>query len=356
MTVGLAPLDDLAAMGAGDPGGMLGLIGGLGGQLRAGFRLGREASALPAAEGLTAAIVCGMGGSGVIGDLVRSVFGPHLPVPLQVVKGYELPAWSARDTLVIAVSFSGNTEETLAAYGRALEANCRLVAISAGGELAARAEADDVPTISVPPDVPVPRAALGYLAGAAVGVLDAIGLVPPADDDVRQAGDLLDGLAGRLGPGVPAGENPAKSLAAWLVGRIPVVWGSEGVAEAAALRWKTQLNENAKVPAFASTLPELDHNEIEGWSEGSGAPFGLVVLRHPEEDPRVAGRVAATLEAIAPSGMEARTILAEGSGRLAVAMSLVAIGDFVSTYLAILRKVDPTPVPVLMGLKARLAR
>jgi glucose/mannose-6-phosphate isomerase len=129
------------------------------------------------------------------------------------------------------------------------------------------------------------------------------------------------------------------------------VWGSEGPAEAAALRWKTQLNENAKLPAFHSVLPELDHNEIEGWTAEAGRPFALVVLRHAGEHPRVARRVRATLEALRDSGLESREVSGEGSTSMEALLSLILLGDFVSTYLAILRGIDPMPVRVLTQLK-----
>jgi glucose/mannose-6-phosphate isomerase len=270
------------------------------------------------------------------------------------VKGYSLPAYCGKETLVIAVSYSGETEETLAAFAQAVSAGCRTVAVSSGGQLAELARADGVAQVSIPSDVPAPRGALGYLVGAAVGVLEAIGILPAAAEELAKAPVALDALTSELGPDRPIEGNRAKTLAAWLRGRVPVVWGSEGVAEAAALRWKTQLNENAKVPAFHSVLPELDHNEIEGWIDDAGSSFALVVLRHAGEHPRIARRVRATLEAMGDSGLEWREVSGEGSTPLEALLSLILLGDFASTYLAILRGVDPMPVRVLTELKDRL--
>src|SRR5207244_2902142 len=149
--------------------------------------------------------VCGMGGSGVAGDVLRSLYAGRLPLPIVVVKGYELPEFCGRDTLVFAVSFSGNTEETVAAYGEAVSRGCRVVAVSAGGELAAMAETDDVARVPIPQHVPVPRAALGYLAMAPLGVLHSMGMVPRGPEDAAEAVALLDGLAAALGRGVPEG-------------------------------------------------------------------------------------------------------------------------------------------------------
>jgi glucose/mannose-6-phosphate isomerase len=200
----------------------------------------------------------------------------------------------------------------------------------------------------------MPRAALGFLSGAAMGVLEAIGLLPPFEADVGEAERVLGSLAADLGAEAPAERNEAKSLAAWLAGRMPVVWGTEGLAAAAALRWKTQMNENAKVPAFAGILPELDHNEVEGWSEGTGAGFAVIALRHRAEHPRIAPRVAATTTVVGPSKLEVHEVKAEGFGPVESLFSLVMLGDFVSTYLGILRGVDPLAIPVLTSLKERL--
>ena len=347
-------LDHPAALAAADPGGMLSLAGRLGSQLRGGFEAGRRAAGLPSGEGIRAVGLCGMGGSGVGGDILRSLFAERLPVPVVVSKGYAVPEFFGKDTLVVASSFSGNTEETLAAYAEAVSRGCRVVTVSAGGDLAERSRIDGVAHVRLPDNVPVPRAALGYLSAAPVGILEGVGLIPPMSHEVEQAAALLDDLAGRLGPERPSAENEAKSLAVWLAGRTPVIWGSEGLAEAPAVRWKTQVNENAKAPAFASVLPELDHNEIEGWSEGSGRDYGLVILRHPLEHPRIQPRVVATLGAVAVSGLEGREVWAAGAASLEILFSLIMKGDFASTYLAILRGVDPTPIPVLTGLKQRL--
>lgn len=349
-----AILDDPAALRAADPEGMLALVADLGTHLGEGFALGRRAGDLPTADGVGSIAVCGMGGSGIVGDVLRASFADRLPVPVTTVKGYGLPAFCGKDTLVIAVSYSGDTEETLAAYAQAVAVGCRVIALSSGGELATIARAGGGPHVPVPGHVPAPRAALGYLVGAAVGVLEAVGLLPDAGPELDGASGALRALSAELAQDRPVEGNRAKSIAGWLLGRFPVVWGSEGVAEAAALRWKMQFNENAKVPAFHAVLPELDHNEIEGWSERTGRAFGLLVLRHGREHPRIARRVEATMENIAGAGLECREVAVEGSASLEILLSFVMLADFASTYLAILRGVDPMPVHVLTRLKERL--
>lgn len=350
-----ALLDDRQALARADPGDMLGVVAGSGRQLLEGLAAGRAAGVAPGAD-VRSVVLCGMGGSAVAGDLARSGLGGELAVPLVVVRGYGLPGFCGPGTLVVAVSHSGNTEETLAAYDDARRRGCRVVAVSAGGELARRARRDGVPHAAVPGAALMPRSAVGHLAGAVLGILEAAGVTSGVGPALERTAATLEALARELGPERPADENEAKSLALWLLGGTPLVWGSEGVAEGPALRWKTQLNENAKVPAFHAVLPELDHNEVEGWCQGAGAGYRVVVLRHPGEHPRVAARVEATLASLEGSGLAFRAVHAVGHTPLEWVFSLVLEGDFVSTYLALARGVDPTPVPVLAALKERLRR
>jgi glucose/mannose-6-phosphate isomerase len=352
----VATLDDRAVIAAADPGGMLGFIAGMGGQLRKGFQLGAAVPSPPPAQGTQAVVVCGMGGSGIAGDVARSVFAAESPVPIVVSKGFQLPGWCRSDSFVIAVSFSGDTEETVTAYEEAVVRGCRVATVSAGGRLEDASASNRTPHVPIPNDVPMPRAAVGYLAAGVIGLLSATGLFPDAGKTVTTTADALDLLADRVGPGRPTPENEAKGVAAMVADRIALVWTSEGPAEAAALRWKTQLNENAKMPAFHSILPELDHNEIEGMAAADAGQFGVLVLRHRLEHPRVAARVEATLEVLGGSGLEVREVWGSGATPLEVVFWLLMLGDFASVYAAVLRGVDPTPVPVLMGLKERLRR
>lgn len=349
-------LDDTGALRAGDPGGMLERIASLPRQLRDGLAAAAGTAALPPPQGIRAVVMCGMGGSGVAGDVVRSVYGPTVEVPVVVVKGYTLPAFCDGDCLVVASSFSGDTEEVVSVYREALARGCRVVAVASNGELAALAEAHDAPLVPVPGEIGMPRAAVGFLSAAAIGVLHAVGLLPSAARDVEQAASLLEEFGPSLGPARPLDGNQAKAVAAWLGPRVPVVWGSEGLAEAAAGRWRTQFNENAKVPAFASVIPELDHNEVEGWTGLGDGPFAVVVLRHGREAAAIDRRVRATMAALEGPGLDIRQVSAPDAPALASLFALVAVGDYASAYAAILRGVDPTPVPVLTGLKERLAR
>ncbi len=348
-------LDDQVSIRTVDGSGMLALVGTLGEQLRDGFTLGRSVEDLPSLEGVGNVVVCGMGGSGVTGDVMGAALSGTLPIPMVTTKGYGLPSFSGPNTLVLAVSYSGNTEETLAAYREAVSRRCRVVAIASGGALQTAAREDGVPIVSVPPDVLAPRAALGYLVGAGLAVMQPLNPDGGGRGAVEAAGRALDQRAARLGADQPVESNPAKQVATWLGDAIPLVWATEGVAEAAAVRWKTQFNENAKAPAFWGVLPEIDHNEVEGWSGEASESHRVVVLRSHSEPPRMALRVRATIDAMASVGLEAREVWSEGSSALEQALTLILVGDFVSVYLAVLRGIDPTPIPMLSGLKERRA-
>jgi glucose/mannose-6-phosphate isomerase len=354
LMVDRASLDDPYAVAAADPGGMLQAVAGLGNQLTRGFEIGFQGHR-EHQDDLTAVVVCGMGGSGIAGDVIRSLLGDRLDVPILVSKGEGLPSFCGPRTLLFAVSYSGGTAETVACYQAAAERGCSVVTVSAGGRLQEEALGRGGSHLGVPGDMSMPRAALGYLSGALIGWLDRqenLGL----GVEVHAAAGALDSLAAAWSVLSPAEANEAKALAAWLLRRTPVVWGTDGLMEAAALRFKNQINENAKVPAFSSVLPELDHNEIEGWAPGLGEGFAVVALRHDGERPGVAERFDATVELVTGSGLDVREVRVDGSGPLERLFGTILLGDFASTYLGILRGVDPTPIPVLTGLKARLGR
>jgi glucose/mannose-6-phosphate isomerase len=345
-------LDDAAALSAADPAGMLGAVAQLSAHCRAGYEAGRAAGVGAASP--AALVFCGMGGSGVAGDVVRSVYGDRLGVPVVIVRGGELPAFCGRDTFVVASSYSGGTAETVDAFDEAVRRGCSVVAVASGGPLAERALDRSVALARVPGGM-MPRAAFGFLTLAAIGVLERAGLLPALADEVRRATDELDTVLETLAPSVPLAVNEAKRIASEIGARVPAVWGEEGLAAAAAVRWKNQMNENAKTPALASALPELDHNEVVGWSEGAGERFAVIALRHEGERPDDAARFEPSLEIAAAAGARTVEVWARGSSPLSRLLSLVAIGDHASTYLAAMRGVDPTPIDAIVRLKQALA-
>jgi glucose/mannose-6-phosphate isomerase len=347
-------LDDLGALRAGDPGGMLDIVAALPAHARDGYAAGRAVAELPSVDDITAVAFCGMGGSAVAGDVLRALYRYRLGVPLDVLRSPELPAYCGPHTLVIASSYSGATAETLACFREAVARGCRVIAISSGGPLAAEAREGGYAVVPAPPGF-MPRAALGSLAFGAIGVLEAVGLVPAAADDVDETVRELTAIAGRLGPEVPRASNDAKELA-WQVGdRVPVIWGGDGLAAVAASRWKTQFNENAKMPAWASSLPELDHNEVVGWVRPAGDGSIVIALRHEGERPEVATRFAPSLDIAREAGCVTAEEWAAGRSALARLCSLIMMGDFTTTNAGIARGADPTPVHAIDRLKAALA-
>jgi glucose/mannose-6-phosphate isomerase len=324
------------------------------GQLESSFRVATASGV--AAGSVDSVAFCAMGGSAAAGDIAEAALAETAPLPIRTLRGYRLPAHLGKGSLVVCLSYSGNTEETLAAYAEARSRGCRVVAVSAAGELASRAAIDGIPHVELAGDCPQPRAALGHLTGAALGVLTAAGVVPGQDVEVQEAVAHVSAQAAGLAPSVPTRSNPAKQLAGWLGERFPVVWGSEGVSGAAAWRWKCAFNENAKIPAFASELPELDHHEVAGWSAGTGERFALIVLREAGEHPSIDARLEATLDQVRRSGIEVREVRALGHSPLARAISLMLLGDVASTYHAMARGIDPAPIEAISKVKARLAR
>jgi glucose/mannose-6-phosphate isomerase len=347
-------LDDAAAMRAADPSGMLGLVSELADHCREGYRLGRATEGLPSADDLTAVAFCGMGGSAVAGDVVRALYAARLHLPVTVIRTPELPAWCGPHSLVVVSSYSGNTAESLTLFAEAVARGCRIIVVTSGGELAQRASELAVGTVMVPARF-MPRAAVGYLALGVLGALESVGLVPSVAADLDETLGELSRILEVNGSAVPATSNPAKTLALRIGERFPVVWGAEGLAATAAYRWKTQFNENAKVPAFWGSLPEVDHNEVVGWAEGAGRSFFLVALRHDGEHDEVAARFPLSIEIARSSGIEAEEIWASGVSGLSRLFELVLHGDLVSTYHAIARGVDPTPIDAIARLKRALA-
>jgi glucose/mannose-6-phosphate isomerase len=348
-------LDDERALRDGDPSGMLDAVLGLSGQAREGYGLGLAGADLPSAEGVANVAFVGMGGSAVSGDVLRVLMAARLRVPIVVIRSPELPEWVGPHTLVVASSYSGDTAETLAGFEEAIRRGARVVAVTSGGELGRRAEALALGRVVVPGGFQ-PRAALGYLAFGTLGALEAAGLLPPLGADVEECVAQLRAIADQMAPVVPTSINPAKQLAEAIDERVPVIWGADGIGAVAAARWKTQMNENAKVPAWASALPELDHNEVVGWSADRGHGTFLVVLRHEGEHPDVAARFPLSVAIAEQAGARSQEVWARGRSALARLLSLVLVGDLTSTYLALAHEVDPTPVEAITRLKEELAQ
>jgi glucose/mannose-6-phosphate isomerase len=349
---GAAVLDDKERLAAADPAGMLDEIAGAGDQARSALRVAQASSLVgPQPE---VVVVAGMGGSGVAGDVLAALAFASSAVPVLAVKGDRLPAFVGHGTLLLAVSFSGNTAETLSAVRQGLAAGARVVAVASGGALAelARGRGSPLVTVEAPPGR-MPRAALWSLLVPVCSAAEAVGVLPPLRDQVLAAADALDAEAAALGPAVPTDANPAKQAALRLLDRLPVVWGSGQLGAVAATRFRTECNENAKVSVVSAALPEANHNDVMGLEGGLGPGGALVLLRDEAgEHERDGRRIAAALEAL---GVDDPVVRRAGEGDALVRLArLTAFTDFTSTYLAIARGVDPTPIRTLDRIKAAL--
>ena len=326
-------------------------------QCREAWEIGRSATDLPDGEGIDTVVVLGMGGSGVSGDVVQAVVEPRLPVPFRTIKSYgPLPEWVGRNTLVFAVSYSGSTEETLAALDAALDRGARIVTVSSGGPLAATAASKGLAHVGIPTGLQ-PRASLGYLTLPILAVLNQIGLVPDMQSDMDEAIKVLSEMAPRCNRERSTTENPAKDLAARIKGKVPVVYGGHGVGATAAYRFKCDLNEYGKTPAFWNEIPELDHNEIVGWNkldDLTAERFVVVMLREPGEHERVKLRFDVTRRLTEERLAEFVEVHAEGVSVLARLLSLIFVTQLASIYVGLAYGVDPGPVDVIMRLKAEL--
>jgi glucose/mannose-6-phosphate isomerase len=333
---------------------MLGTVAALPEHIEVGYASGLATTGLPALDGVTSVVFCGMGGSAVAGDILRQTFRDRLSVPVDVNRTPVLPEYAGPHTLVIASSFSGETSETLASVEEAIRRGCRMLAITSGGRLGALCDEHAIATASVPPGFQ-PRAALGHLTFAMLGALEGAGLVPSLAGDVHETLTSVRGLTAGMTPDVPLADNPAKELAVWLGDRVAVVWGADGVGAVAAMRWKTQMNENGKVPAWHSAMSELDHNEVVGWVRPYGSLHAVIALRSDHEHRELSARFPLSMDIARAAGAEVREVIVPGRGALATLLSLVTIGDFASCYVGLRRGEDPTPVEVIQGLKAALA-
>jgi glucose/mannose-6-phosphate isomerase len=298
-----------------------------------------------------------MGGSAIGGDLTRTLVDGEARVPIAVVRGYDLPRYVSRDSLVIISSFSGATEESLSCCEQALEANARVVAVTTGGPLVARAQQAGFPVVQFRFAPGQPREAIAFSSLLMLGVLCKLGYVGDRTTEVESMAALLTAMAVELGPDAPADENPAKRLAQRLFGRIGVIYGG-GLMSEVARRWKGQLNENAKNWAFFDQLPELNHNAVLGYQfpMNFSERVLVVMLSSSLNHPRVTLRESITTQLLGRWGVRTERVEARGSQPLEHMFSATYFGDFVSYYLALINDIDPSDIEVINYLKQQLAQ
>jgi len=307
--------------------------------------------------GFSGLAILGMGGSGFSGDIIKSLIIDRATVPIEVVKGYNLPACIGNGWLVIAVSYSGNTEETVESVNQALERGCEVAFVSSGGKIKEIATKENKCYLEMPSGFQ-PRGASGYLFFSTYLMLARIGIFDIDKFEIEETFNLLDEKAALYNRKINTASNPAKQLALELASKMPVIYGVDGFLSAVAYRWKCEINENAKCPAFWSEFPELNHNETVGW-ENIGEisrNFALVVFRDPGATERIKVRIETTMNLIKDNLGSIIEIPVEGKSRLAKALSTMYLGDIASVYLALLYGVDPTPVDRIAILKSELAK
>lgn len=350
-------LDDDARLRRLDSEDVLGAVERFAEQCREAWEIGSAATGLPSGDGVENIVVLGMGGSGVAGDVTQSVVEPRLPIPFRTIKSYgPIPEWVGRNTLAFAVSYSGSTEETIAALEGVNERAARVVTISAGGPLAEMASSLGLAHVQIPSGLQ-PRASLGYLTMPILAVLARMGLVPDLQPDVDEAIKVLSEIAARGARDRPVGDNPAKDLARSIVDRIPVISGGYGLGATAAYRFKCDLNEYGKVPAFWHYLPELDHNEIVGWNKLKDLTrkrFVAILLRDSGDGDRIDLRFELTRKLTKGHFADVIELHSEGASELARILSLILITQLAAIYVGLANGVDPGPVEVIQKLKAEL--
>jgi glucose/mannose-6-phosphate isomerase len=349
-------LDDPAARARIDPAGMLRSITELPQQCRTAWEAAASLEFPADYRDIDRIVVLGMGGSAIAGDFWRVLLQRESGVPVFNVRQYDLPPFVNDRTLVIASSYSGNTEETLSAFDQALQRPCKKLAITSGGKLLTTARANGLPAFSYQ-FKGEPRAAVGWGLMPLLAVGEKLGLMQGVARDVEEMLDVMEALQSQIGVDVPSSGNEAKQVTQRLHEKLPVVYGAGPLTEVAH-RWKTQINESSKAWCFYEELPELHHNAIVGYEFPNvvAANSAVVFLRSQDiVHPRVLMRYGFTEQLLDKYGVEHLTVEARGRSALAQMMSLVLFGDYVSGYLGLLYEVDPSPTDVIAGLRAFLA-
>ncbi len=307
-----------------------------------------ESARIPSPEQADAVLVCGMGGSAIGGDLAAAALGDRLTRPMETARGYHLPPWATPRTLVLCSSYSGNTEETIACFEAAEALGAPRIVATTGGALAEAARTAGVPVVGLPAGLQ-PRAAVAYMFVAAAEAAALAGAGPGLHTEIDSSASHLEAARGDLG-------QRAEEIAARLNGAIPVVYGG-GLTAPIAYRWKCQLNENGKLPAFWATLPEADHNELVGWmGAADAARMVAIFLLDCDQHPRERRRFELTAELVRPTAAGTIEVETEGSTPTERLLHAVMLGDLVSLHVAARRGIDPSPVELIERLKDELGR
>jgi glucose/mannose-6-phosphate isomerase len=299
-------------------------------------------------------IIAGMGGSAIGGEILKDWLQDRLPLPIQVCREYQLPAYVDKNTLVFAVSYSGNTEESLSAFLDAVKRRCMVLSVTSNGLMLAFTEKMNLPHVTIPDGMP-PRVALAYLFFPLPILMEKMGILQNINGELEEVIVVLEKLSRETAPQIATENNPSKKLALELNGTIPVVYGFRQYS-AVTQRLKDQFNENTKIPCKQDVFPELNHNEVMGWNapESLTKQFTILLIRDRDEPPEIKNRIETTKLLALNKAQKILEIYARGKHSLTKMLSGMYIGDFASIYLAILQGKDPTPVETIAKIKQKL--
>ena len=351
-------LDDLEKIKSLDPEDMLGIEENFYDQLGKAKVIGENTDISKIGKADFAGIAfLGMGGSGFAGDIIKSLVKFDISIPVETVKGYRLPAYINRNWLVVAVSYSGGTEETVATAREALKRGCEVIFSTSGGTMEKIANENGKCIVSVPKGYQ-PRAASGYLFLPLYIILGRIGIISLDMDKISHAISAIEAKSVLYSRDVMSEKNPAKKIALEIGSSLPVIYGFEGLMAPVAFRWKCQINENSKCPAFWNEFPELNHNETVGWErlKEITKDFVLIVFKDKNQSNIMKTRIETTAKLIKENFNKIIEIEAEGSSDFEKAMNMMYLGGISSVYLALLNNINPTPVSKIDALKAELAK
>jgi glucose/mannose-6-phosphate isomerase len=346
-----------------DPSNMRKLIADFPQQVKEAVAIGKRFSCSLDGGAIRNIVVSGLGGSAIGGDILRAYSSGALRVPFIVNRHYYLPGFVDSRTLVVTASYSGNTEETLAVHQDAMKKKAKIVCISSNGEISARAKRFKQPLITIPGGLP-PRAALGYSFFPVLLLMHKLKFIPSPEKDIAETISLLEKKSKLYNN--PSGKNNlALELAKKLHGKLPIIYSAADRFDVVNLRWRGQMSENAKILAYGNVYPEMNHNELVGWSKSfhtgnTATPhmneMAVVYLRDKQDYKRVQMRMDITKKIIGKCASDIIEVRSEGTSLLTRMFSLIYLGDWVSYYLAILNHVDPTPVKAIDYLKNELSR
>lgn len=352
-------LNDAAAVKSLDTLNMLGLQIGYPQQFREGIALARAFALPPVPQELHEVVIFGTGGgSAASGNLLKSYLFGEGKVPIHVVQGYNCPGFVDRNTIVIAVSHSGKTEEINSSFEQAARKGATLVAMGAGGRLKETAQRLGAPYLDVPGGL-MPRVAIGYILAPILVMLERWGVCADQTAALDESIALMEQLGMDCGPDSPVAQNPAKQLTEQIAGKIPVIYGFSDHFDAVAWRFKNQLGENSKYMAFWNTIPHLHHDEAVGWDMQPELMHQLafVLLRDEKgESPQMKTRWTATREILEERAGACVELWSKGDSLLARMLYLVVLTDYVTCYMAIEKGVDPTPVAIIDLFKKKVGQ